>query len=81
MRNKQFDIIVSNPPYIPYKDRDSLDETVKSFEPNRALFGGEDGLQCYREIAEDIMSHNPLKSGGVLALEIGIHQVEDVILF
>ncbi len=69
------DVIVSNPPYIPRRDIDSLDRKVKDFEPLSALIGGgEDGLDFYRRIASDI----PLSQKGTLAFEVGIGQAQDV---
>lgn len=68
------DIIVSNPPYIPSQDIESLQKEVRIFEPRRALDGGEDGLLFYRFIAK----HAPLSTGGLLAFEIGYDQGESV---
>ncbi len=68
------DIIVSNPPYIPSSDIDSLQKEVRVFEPRRALDGGADGLTFYRFITENA----PLASGGLLAFEIGYDQGESV---
>lgn len=69
------DVIVSNPPYIPKCDIDSLDRKVKDFEPLSALIGGgEDGLGFYRRIAADI----PLSPKGILAFEVGIGQAQEV---
>ena len=68
------DIIVSNPPYIPTKDIDSLQTEVKHFEPRSALDGGEDGLLFYRHI----IRHAPLSPKGLLAFEIGYDQGESV---
>lgn len=71
-----FDIIVSNPPYIPSKDILKLQTEVKKFEPMLALDGGEDGLDYYREITHK--SINYLKYNGLLAYEIGYNQGIDV---
>lgn len=68
------DIIVSNPPYIPSRDIEALQKEVRCYEPRRALDGGEDGLLFYRFITK----HAPLKSGGLLAFEIGYDQGESV---
>ena len=70
--DKLFDIIVCNPPYIESDVIDTLDVEVKDHEPRMALDGGADGLDFYRIIAEKASMH--LKSGGILALEIGAGQ-------
>ena len=67
-----FDIICSNPPYIPAGDIDRLADEVKCYEPRLALDGGEDGLDFYRRIAEQAPAH--LGNGGLIALEIGFDQ-------
>jgi release factor glutamine methyltransferase len=67
---------VSNPPYIPTKDIESLDKKVKDFEPNLALDGGADGLDFYREIAKNLDNH--LSEGGTLFLEFGIGQGQQI---
>lgn len=70
-----FDIIVSNPPYLTKSDMESLQKEV-TFEPEMALFGGEDGLHFYREITR--IWKNRLNTGGMLAFEIGMGQHDDV---
>ena len=70
-----FDVIVTNPPYLTQEDMDHLQREV-SFEPRLALFGGEDGLNFYRRIAEQYKAH--LTPGGTLLLEIGSAQAESV---
>lgn len=73
--NGEFDLIVSNPPYLTEDDMRSLQKEVRS-EPQTALFGGKDGLNYYRKI---LAMYTPkLKSGGMLAVEIGIHQENSV---
>jgi release factor glutamine methyltransferase len=66
---KQFDLIVSNPPYVSQTDRNSLSVEVRDFEPAQALFAGSDGLSIYRRLIP--AAFNALVSGGFLALEIG----------
>jgi release factor glutamine methyltransferase len=66
------DMVVSNPPYIPTVDIASLSANVKDFEPMIALDGGIDGLDFYRSIIQDAVIY--LKSGGILAFEIGYNQ-------
>ena len=74
--DEQFDIIVSNPPYIKSDIIETLAPEVKDHEPRLALDGGEDGLDAYKVIANNAAAH--LKDGGVLALEIGYDQGEAV---
>lgn len=74
--DKTYDIIVCNPPYIKTDEIETLDMEVKDHEPRIALDGGKDGLDYYRIIAEEASMH--LKSGGILALEIGCDQAIDV---
>ena len=74
---ESFDIIVSNPPYIPSKDIASLEREVRNYDPLAALDGGDDGLDAYRAIAEGCVSH--LSDGGVIAVEIGHDQEADVV--
>ncbi len=70
-----YDIIVSNPPYLTAKDMQELEKEVMH-EPEMALFGGEDGLDFYREILAKWSKK--LKQGGMFAVEIGMGQEEDV---
>ena len=72
----KFDMIISNPPYITGDEMKELPKSVSDFEPHLALFGGDDGLDFYRSIAENYS--RALKSGGYLALEIGDTQGDDV---
>ena len=69
------DIIVSNPPYIPTHVIPSLDADVRDYDPWIALDGGADGLQIYREIANDVSG---LNSNGWVILELGAGQASDV---
>lgn len=71
-----FDIIVSNPPYIPLHDKDTLAKDVLSFDPSQALFGGEDGLMCYRILAQECK--HLLSLDGLGIFEIGMGQRQDV---
>ncbi|WP_430487862.1 peptide chain release factor N(5)-glutamine methyltransferase [Priestia flexa] len=71
---QRFDVVVSNPPYIP--DSDELSTVVKDYEPNRALFGGQDGLNFYRRFMEEL----PLviNKQGIIAFEVGAGQANVV---
>jgi release factor glutamine methyltransferase len=68
--NEKFDLIVSNPPYIPSKDLFKLDKSVKDYEPRLALDGGVDGLDKYREI----IAFFKQAKNALLGLEIGYNQ-------
>ena len=72
----RYDIIVSNPPYIPTEEIKTLMPEVREFEPFLALDGKEDGLFFYRKIIREANSH--LKPDGFLLLEIGCGQGKDV---
>lgn len=71
-----FEIIVSNPPYIPSADIGGLMADVRDYEPMSALVGGEDGLDPYRLIASEAPKY--LSAGGLLAVEVGIGQAKAV---
>lgn len=71
-----FDVIVSNPPYIPNADAATLQPEVLDHEPHLALFAGADGLDCYRDIIEAAPDY--LVTGGWLGFEVGIHQANTV---
>lgn len=70
--DQSFDLVVSNPPYIPSDDIPGLDPEVRDHDPLLALDGGPDGLVAYRELAPEIM--RILKPGGTFAVEIGWDQ-------
>jgi len=72
----QYHIIVSNPPYIPKQDIETLMDEVKLHDPLLALDGGSDGLDFYREIIKE--SSNYLLDNGFLFFEIGYNQGEDI---
>jgi release factor glutamine methyltransferase len=67
-----FDLVVSNPPYIPSADIETLEPEVRDHEPRLALDGGTDGLDAYRQLAPEIL--RVLKLGGRFAVEIGFDQ-------
>ena len=72
----QFDLIVSNPPYIASGEILSLDSSVRDYEPIWALDGGEDGLRFYKSILKYWKSL--LRPGGYLLFEVGEGQAEEV---
>ncbi|SHI50711.1 peptide chain release factor N(5)-glutamine methyltransferase [Propionispora hippei] len=72
---RQFDVIVSNPPYIPQKDITGLTSEVRK-EPHLALDGGVDGLDFYRRISQAAPAY--LVAGGLLAFEVGQGQADAV---
>lgn len=73
---KRYDVIVSNPPYIPSAVVDELEPEVRDYEPRIALDGTADGLRFYRILAEESVHY--LKPGGRIYLEIGYDQGETV---
>lgn len=72
INEEKFDILVSNPPYIP--SLEVIDSSVKDFEPNIALFGGDDGLKFYQEIISN--AHKIVNEKAIIAFEIGWDQKE-----
>lgn len=74
--DRRFELIASNPPYIPRGEIAELAPTVRDFEPSLALDGGTDGLDFYRRITERAEQH--LVRGGILALEVGAGQAANV---
>jgi release factor glutamine methyltransferase len=64
-----FDMVVSNPPYVPESDRETLDEEVRNFEPAQALFAGDDGLDVFRRLIP--AAFGALIAGGYLLFEFG----------
>ena len=74
--SEKFDIVVSNPPYIPLKEKANIQKEV-SFDPDLALYTNDDnGLEFYERISKD--AHKVLKPKGHIAFEIGLGQSEDV---
>ena len=71
----EFDLIVSNPPYLTESDMNELQKEVRA-EPKMALYGGADGLDFYRRIVADYVKK--LKIGGMIAVEIGLGQENSV---
>ncbi len=71
-----FDLVVSNPPYIPTADIETLESEVRDYDPLRALDGGVDGLDGYRAIARE--ATHLLHDDGILIVEIGAGQSADV---
>jgi release factor glutamine methyltransferase len=72
IREERFEIVVSNPPYVPEADRAALSVEVRDYEPALALYAGEDGLGIYRRLIPAASA--TLAPGGFLALEIGYGQ-------
>ncbi|GAA0358173.1 peptide chain release factor N(5)-glutamine methyltransferase [Bacillus horti] len=78
-RKKKVDVLISNPPYIPFSQKEKLDRNVVDFEPHTALFAPEDGLYFYRQLIQQ--SPSILANQSLLAFEVGIHQAQAVVDF
>jgi release factor glutamine methyltransferase len=74
-RDASFEVIVSNPPYVAESSREALQREL-GFEPAEALFGGPDGLDCYRRLIPQ--AGQALKAGGWLLLELGYDSLRGV---
>ena len=70
------DLVISNPPYITAEEMKELDRRVLN-EPQQALFGGQDGLDFYRNIAK--VYKDKLKDGAAICFEVGYKQADDVL--
>lgn len=76
--NNTYDVIISNPPYIPINEVDSLDITVKEYDPYNALTDYSDGMQFYQRIHD--ISDNILNENGCIIMEFGsIKQMNKII--
>ena len=76
IKDKTYTAILSNPPYIPQADIETLAPEVRCKEPMTALCGGADGLDFYRRLCAE--APDMLLAGGFMAFEVGIHQAEAV---
>ncbi len=76
LKPESFDLIVSNPPYIPNPDIENLAKEVKNHDPFLSLSGGNDGLDCYKKIISDLKIN--LNASNRAFLEIGFGQLEDI---
>jgi len=74
---RDFDFVVSNPPYVAFSEADKVQKSVFEFEPRMAVFAGEHGLDVIRPLVEQ--AHAVLKPGGWLALEIGYSMRDSVV--
>lgn len=72
----KFDLIISNPPYISYKDKITIKDNVLNYDPHLALFAEEDGIYFYRKIIENAVHY--LSKDGVIFFEIGYDQKEKI---
>ena len=73
----KFDLIISNPPYISYKDKITIKDNVLKYDPHLALFAEEDGIYFYRKIIENAVHY--LSKDGVIFFEIGYDQKDKIL--
>ncbi|WP_454968495.1 peptide chain release factor N(5)-glutamine methyltransferase [Gemella sanguinis] len=73
----KFDLIISNPPYISYKDKITIKDSVLNYDPHLALFAEDDGIYFYRKIIENAVQY--LSKDGVIFFEIGYDQKEKIL--
>jgi release factor glutamine methyltransferase len=71
-----FDVVVSNPPYVPLRDMSGMQREVRDWEPHLALFAGESGMAVYERLVPE--AWRVLKPGGLLAVELGFGLAEGV---
>lgn len=77
-KKQRFHIVVSNPPYIETEMIETLDRSVRDYEPRLALDGGKDGLDCYRRIIEALP--NVLDAKAIIGFEVGVGQSDEVMM-
>lgn len=73
---EKFDKIISNPPYIKETEKDVMDQNVLQNEPQKALFGGKNGIEFYQKFVKQVRDH--LNSGGEFFLEFGFSEKEQL---
>ncbi len=73
---QQFDLVVSNPPYVGESEADKVQKQVRDFEPHTAVFSGQEGMDIYKRLIPE--AHAVLKPGGWLVTEIGFSTEEKV---
>lgn len=75
--SQSIDVIASNPPYVPYRDNAALAREVREYEPELALYGGEDGNSVYARLVAD--ASRVLRPGGWLVMELGFTSLDPVV--